>query len=1030
MLIVAAVLLGSAALLQTPREEDPQIVVPMADVEVAFPGHSPREVEELVTRPLERILWQLEGVEHVYSSSMRDGAMVTVRFRVGSDRDRSMVKLRDKINENENLIPGGVTGWRVIPVSINDVPIVTLVLSGSRYTPYELRRFAEELTARLDSIADISRADIIGGVGRVIRIEPVLENLAARGLSFADLYDAVRRANTSGNAGEIVLDGSETMVLTDPVLLNAEAVGGIVVSANGNRIIRVQDVAVVSDSPDKPDAYVSHNGQPAVAIALSKKAGVNAVALSEKIIREANAARNKVFPADVTLTVTRDQGHSADQRVDDLVSGMFFAVLTVVILIALTMGWRESLVVGISVPVSFALALFTNYVFGYTLNRVTLFALILSLGLVVDDPITNVDNIQRHIRMGKKSPFEAALDGVQEVLPPVIMSTIAVIVCFTPLFFISGMMGPYMAPMAINVPLTVTFSTVCALTFVPFMAYRLLRKRAGEFGSQAVGAPIWVQRLYAGLITPFFRFRNAVILLVSVVLLVVLSGALMVFKVPLKMLPYDNRDELQFVVEMPCGSPAETTSRLVSELETFLAKQNEVVNYQSYVGVASPIDFSGLVRHYRLRNRGNQADIRINLLPKAERKMPSHEIALRLRAEAEAIAARYHARLNIVEVSPGPPVLATVVAEVYGGPDMDYEDLLAGSEVVKNRLRATDDAHFAEIDQLQKFQPGRLVFHVNSEKAAANGITVKEITGCLTAAISGLDAGGLRLVGERQPLLLRLRLPYGDRNSVERLRMLVVRGTSGAAVQLAELGSFEKAPPEMPIMHKNLKPVVLVTADAVGRAPGEMILQTILQTLKKDPLPPGTTVDWAGEGELEITLRVFRDLGLAFGAALIGILLLLIVQTRSFGLSLIMMCAIPLTIVGIAPGFYLLNILGTDTVGGYASPVFFTATGMIGMIALGGIVIRNSIVLIEFIRESCALGLPLKDAVLQSGAVRFRPIMLTAVTTLMGAWPITLDPIFSGLAWALIFGLVASTAFTLVVIPVIYMLIYGREVQS
>lgn len=1030
MLIVGAVLLGATALLQTPREEDPQIVVPMADVEVAFPGHSPRETEELVTRPLERILWQLDGVEHVYSSSLRDGAMVTVRFHVGTDRDRSMVKLRDKISENLNLIPGGVTAWRVIPVSINDVPIVTLTLSGNRYTPYELRRFAEELTARLDSIADISRAEIIGSARRIIRIEPVIENLAARGLSFADLYEAIRRANTSGNAGKIVLEGTESVVLTDPVLVSAAAVGDIVVSADGNRIIRVQDVAEVVDSPDKPDAYVSRKGQPAVTIAFSKKAGVNAVSLSEKIIRAANDSKSKVIPADVDLTVTRNQGHSADQRVDDLVSGMFFAVLTVVILIALTMGWRESLVVGFSVPVSFALALFTNYVFGYTLNRVTLFALILSLGLVVDDPITNVDNIQRHIRMGKKSPFEAALDGVQEVLPPVIMSTIAVIVCFTPMFFITGMMGPYMAPMAVNVPLTVTFSTVCALTFVPFMAYRLLRKRAGELGAESTGAPAWVQKFYRGLISPFFRLRNAVILLVSVLLLVVLSAALMVLKVPLKMLPYDNRDELQFVVKLPPGSTAEDTSRLVCELETFLAKQNEVVDWQSYVGVASPIDFSGLVRHYRLRDRGNQADIRINLLPKAERKMPSHEIALRMRAEAESIAVRHEAQLNIVEVSPGPPVLATMTAEVYGTSDMDYEKLLAGADLLKARLRETDPEHFREIDLMQEPQPGRLVFRIDSEKATVNGITAKEITGCLTAAIAGLDAGNLRLVGERQPLQLLLRLPYGDRNNLERLRTLVVRGTSGATVQLAELGSFEKAPSEMPIMHKNLKPVVFVTAETVGRAPGEMILETILRTLGKNPLPAGITVDWAGEGEWEITLRVFRDLGIAFGAALIGILLLLIIQTRSFGLSLIMMGAIPLTIIGIAPGFYLLNLFTADTVGGYASPVFFTATGMIGMIALGGIVIRNSIVLIEFIRESCALGLPMREAVLQSGAVRFRPIMLTALTTLMGAWPITLDPIFSGLAWALIFGLVASTVFTLVVIPVIYMLIYDRKVQS
>ncbi len=1028
MLIAAAMLLGAAALWLTPREEDPQIIVPMADVEVAYPGHSPAEVAELVTRPLERLLWQLDGVEHVYSSSMRDGSMVTVRFQVGTDRDRAMVKLRDKIDENLNLIPDGVTAWRVVPVSINDVPVVTLALSGSAYTPAELRRFAEELVARLDSIADISRAEIIGGYPRTIKVEPVIENLAARGLSFADLYQAIRRANAASQVGKAILDGRETVLVTDPGLDHAGAVGDIVISGRDHRIVRVSDVAQDSDSTPTAESYVSFNGKPAVTVAFSKKAGVNAVTLSREIIRAAEAAQKAVIPADVTLTVTRDQGRSANLRVDDLVTGMGFAIITVALLIALTMGWRESLVVGVSVPVSFALALFTNYAFGYSLNRVTLFALILSLGLVVDDPITNVDNIQRHIRLGKKSPFEATLDGVKEVLPPVILSTIAVIVSFAPMFFITGMMGPYMAPMAINVPLTVTFSTVCALTFVPYMAYRLLRKRAGELGPETTGAPQWVSRIYSALITPFFRRRNAIALLVAVGVLVVLSAGLMFFKVPLKMLPYDNRDELQFVVKMPPGSTVENTSRLVAELEKFLAARNEVVNFQSYTGVASPIDFNGLVRHYRLRSQGHQADIRINLLPKAERAMSSHDIALRFRPEVEKIAAAHGGSVNLVEVPPGPPVLATVTAEVYGTPEMSYADLLAGAEALKARLRETDSRHLAEIENLQEPTPERLVFRIDPEKAAANGITSQEVTNCLATALGGISAGNLRVPGERYPLAIRLRLPYRDRNDLERLKALTVRGATGEAVQLAELGRFETAPAEMPIMHKNLNPVVFVTAEAVGRAPGEMILATVWQTLRRNPLPPGIRVEWAGEGEWEITLRVFRDLGIAFGAALIGILLLLIVQTRSFRLSLLMMGAIPLTMIGIAPGFWLLNRLGAETVGEYLSPVFFTATGMIGMIALGGIVIRNSIVLLEFIEESRQAGMPLREAVLQSGAVRFRPIMLTALTTLMGAWPITLDPIFSGLAWALIFGLAASTVFTMVVIPVIYLLIDKEKV--
>lgn len=1032
--IAAAIVAGVIALLGTPREEDPQIIIPMADVEVAYPGHSPEETEELVTRPLERLLWQLDGVEHVYSSSMRDGAMVTVRFFVGEDRDRAMVRLRDKIEENKNIVPEGVTGWRVVPVSINDVPIVTLTLSGRNYDGIQLRRMAEEQAARLESIADISRFEIIGGIPRVVKVEPVIENMRAMKISLPELNDAIRHANTSGTVGHISANGSEQLVRTAPVPGSAADIGDIVVKAEDGRLVRLADVAGISDSSERPTSYVRHNGQQAVTIAISKKAGVNAVTLARNIITEAERAKSAILPSDVELTVTRDQGKTSNERVNGLIESMIFAIITVVLLLALTMGWRESLIVGIAVPVSFALALFTNYLFGFTLNRVTLFALILSLGLVVDDPVTNVDNIQRHIRLGRRKPLEATLDAVREVLPPVIMSTIAIIISFVPMFFITGMMGPYMAPMAINVPLTVSFSTICALTFVPFLALKLLRKRAGELGSAnaSEGAPEWVRNLYGAMIRPFLSRRNAWILIGGIVVLLIGSSALMFFKVPLKMLPYDNRDELQMVLKLPPGSSAESTSRLVAELEAFLARQNEVLHFQSYIGTPSPLDFNGLVRHYKMRTSPHQADIRINLVPKAKREMPSHEIALRIRQESTKIAERHHAKLNIVEVPPGPPVLSTVTAEVYAAPELDHARLIRGAEALQRRLQATDPKHFAEIDSLGEPSPAHLIFRIDPDKAAQNGVSVAEITHCLDSALTGTHAGDLRISGERQPLNIRLRLSYPDRNNPDKLGELTIKGRNGNAVPLAELGTFLPAPPEMPIMRKNLKRVSFVTAETVGRAPGEMILETQYRTLKESPLPDGISVEWAGEGEWEVTLRVFRDLGIAFAVALGGILLLLIVQTGSVRLALVMMCAIPLTIIGIAPGFWLLNVFGADRVGGYDSPIFFTATGMIGMIALGGIVIRNAIVLIEFIQESEARGVPLKAAIQEAGAVRFRPIMLTAVTTLMGAWPITLDPIFSGLAWALIFGLLASTLFTMVVIPAIYLLLSEskHEVKS
>ena len=1030
--IAAGIISGITALILTPREEDPQIIVPMADVEVAFPGYSPEETEQLVTRPLERLLWQMDGVEHVYSVSRRDGSMVTVRFHVGEDRDRAMVRLRDKIEENSNIVPQGVTGWRVIPVSINDVPIVTLTISSEKYDAAQLRRFAEELVARLDSIPDISRTEIVGGYPRVIKIEPVVENMIAQKISIPEIAGAIKRNNTAGTVGTTVTNGREQLVLTSPTPASAEELANIVIRAEAGRIVRIADIAEVTDSYETPDYYVRHNGKPAVTIALSKKAGVNAVSLAKKITAEAGHLQKLILPQEVEMTVTRNQGESANIRVNGLVESMFFAIVTVILLIALTMGWRESLVVGISVPVSFALALMTNYLFGFTLNRVTLFALILSLGLVVDDPITNVDNIQRHIRLGRKKPLEATLDAVKEVLPPVIMSTIAIIISFTPMFFITGMMGPYMAPMAINVPLTVTFSTVCALTFVPFMALKLLRRKSGELNNETVadasqqGAPKWIKRLYGAMINPFLLRRNAFILIFCVILLLLASAVLMLFKVPLKMLPYDNRDELQLVIKMPPGSTPELTSKLIVELENYLARQNEIINYQSYIGIPSPIDFNGMVRHYNLRNGSNHADIRINMVPKAKRKMPSHEIALRIRDQVTQIGSKYNAVINIVEVPPGPPVLATVTAEVYADPALSHDDLVSGAEELKKRLLETDSRHLTELDTMNEAAQERWIFKIDTDKASLNGISGYEITNCLAIALSGGHISDLKVTGERQPLQIILRLPYPDRNRLERLSELNIKGSFGA-VPLAELGHFVKMPSEMPIMHKNLRPVEFVTAEAVGRAPGEMILATQFNTLRKNPLPDGISVDWAGEGEWEITLRVFRDLGIAFGVALLGIFLLLIIQTGNISLSLVMMCAIPLTLIGIAPGFWLLNIFTTNNVGGYDSPVFFTATGMIGMIALGGIVIRNSIVLLEFIQESQARGASLRDAISEAGAVRFRPIMLTAITTLMGAWPITLDPIFSGLAWSLIFGLLASTLLTLVVIPAIYLLLNEKH---
>ena len=1032
LLIIFAALAGIIAVQVTPREEEPQIVVPMVDVYVGFPGHAPREVEELVTRPLEKLMWQIDGVEHVYSMSQRDQAMVTVRFYVGQDRERAMVKLRDKIDGHHDIVPPGVNYWLVKPVEIDDVPIVTLTLTSPDASASELRRIAEETEARLARVRNVFRSEIHGGYRREVRIEADQTRMQALGVCFADIQGAVTGNNMLADSGRIIEGDHSLRILAGNLLKSAADVARLPIRSGNDRPIYIEDVATVLDTVEEPDHYhhstygqASGNAEtgerhPAVTISFSKKKGTNAVEVAREIIAEAEKLKGRVIPPEVDLIVSRNYGATADEKVNELLSSMVFAVLTVVGLLAFTMGWRAALVVGLSVPVSFALALFINLIAGFTINRVTLFALILSLGLVVDDPITNVDNIQRHLQMGKEPPEKAAITAVMEVIIPVIMSTLAIIVAFMPMFYITGMMGPYMGPMAINVPLTVTFSTVCALTFVPWVALNLLRGMKTENTGVADGVPPWIRRFYRWLISPFLRARNAVILIVVIFLLLGVSLFLMADrKVPLKMLPFDNKDELQLIVDMPEGASLEATDRVVRDFEKYLARVNEVSSVQSYVGIPAPIDFNGMVRHYNLRRSASNADIRINLAHKSRRTQQSHAIALRLRKDLTAIADRHGAKVSIVELPPGPPVFSTLTVEVYGDEDRSYDEILKGAEFLQQQLKEEDGVHITQIDNMNEALHDRIVFTPDVQKAAMHGLAAASLQQMLMQAVKGSQLGIAHIDDEREAVLIKVRLPFADRNDLQRLRELSLRDRAGNLVAVGELGEFRIEKEEQVIQHKNMRPVVFVTAECVGRPPAEIILDMATR-LKKNPLPPGISLDWAGEGEWEITVRVFRDLGIAFGVALMGIYLLLVVQMNTFIMPLLVMSAIPLVIIGIAPGFYLLNLLSAGSVGGYPDPIFFTATGMIGMIALGGIVIRNSVVLIEFIQDAVKAGSSLEDAIKESGAVRFRAIMLTAGTTLLGAWPITLDPIFSGLAWSLIFGLLASTVFTMLVVPTIY----------
>ncbi len=1044
MLILIALCLGVFSVMITPKEEEPQIVVPMADIYVQAPGATPEEIEKLVATPLEQILWEIDGVEYVYSMSTREMAVITVRFFVGEDRENSILKLHNKIQMNLDRVPPIVENWLIKPIEIDDVPILNLTLFSPVYSDHELRRVGEEVATRLSRLENISRSAVVGGCKREIRVEIDPEKMKGFNVSILDINKALKGADASTRAGTYNKNNRVITLTSSSFLTSVDEVRTLVVLSRDGMPVYLTDVAKVIDGSEEDHSYTrigfsnfyrKQQGMgpeipvsfPAVTIAFSKKKGTNAVKVAQNILDEVQAMKAKVIPHDIYIEITRNYGETAHGKVNELLSSLGFAIASVVILLALTLGWREAVVVALAVPISFSLALFVNFMFGYTINRVTLFALILSLGLVVDDPITNVDNIQRHIKAGVLDPFKATLFAVTEVLPPVIMSTIAIIVCFTPLFFITGMMGPYMAPMAVNVPLTVTFSTVCALTIVPWVSYHLLKnkkeKQKKQNSSQGFGP-----RLYRYILNPFLDKKSMRIgLLCLVLILLAGSCALGVFRlVPLKLLPFDNKNEFQIVLDLAEGSSLEQTDQVVKKFEAYLQTVNEVTNFVSFTGIASPMDFNGMVRHYFIRRGSHLADIRVNLAHKSEREQQSHAILLRLRKDLTAIARENHADIQLVEVPPGPPVLSTLVAEVYGSYDTPYETLLESAQKVKAIMEK--EPFVTDIQVMAEAPSQRMDIVVDREKAALHGIDTKTILDTLDTAVGGTTPASLHLDRERNPLWIKVILPREKRSDMVSIANLPIRSENGAMIPLAELAQVVEKTNRTPIYHKNLEPVVYVLGEMAGQAPGEAVLD-IKSRLKQVPFEEGIKVNWAGEGEWKITLRVFRDMGLAFAAALLGIYFILVINTGSYFMPMLIMMAIPLTILGIMPGFFILNLF-TTPVGGFNNPIFFTATSMIGMIALGGIVIRNSLVLIEFIQEAVKQGSTLKEAILESGVVRMRPILLTALTTAIGAFPIIFDPVFSGLAWALIFGLFASTLFTLLVIPVTYYAVYKNQFKD
>ncbi|MCL4222245.1 MAG: efflux RND transporter permease subunit [Phycisphaerales bacterium] len=1102
VLVIIAAVAGAGALLITPREEDPQIVVPFADVVVAFPGYSAQQVEQLVTNPLERLLYQIDGVEYVYSRSMRDRAIITVRFFVGQDRERSLVKIAKRLDENLDLVPPGVSGWIVKPREIDDVPIVTLTLASHAGDVYATRRLAEELAQRLSAERDISRVDVLGGQPRIAGVWLDRQALQAFSLSPDAVLRALSVSNVAQTAGGITRDDQLINVGIGDAFASVEELRTAVVGVWDGQPVHLQDVARVIDGPDETSNFVRHGwgpardlvagtpespgstigppladanpalSRPAITISISKKKGTNAVAVAERVIRRAEKIRSEIVPDTYELIITRNSGQTADHKVNELVEGLGVAIVIVVALLTIGLGWRESIIVAIAIPVVFGLTLLVNLLFGYTINRVTLFALILSLGLIVDDPIVDVENIARLFGVRRRATREIVLEAVAEIRPPLIVATLAVIASFLPLAFITGMMGPYMAPMALNVPVAMLMSMLVAFTITPWLSYHMLHRRHAHDNSDQAAAHAHDDDIDAARGSLLDRlFRPAMSCLISsrkaswgflgaILLLTMAAASLGAFRaVPLKMLPFDNKNEFLLVVDHDEGTTLERTDATIRDLENLLAATPEVTDFTSYVGVNSPIDFNGLVRQYYFRAGENLAEVRVNLAPKKQRSMQSHAIGLRLRDQLDRIAADHNARIKVVELPPGPPVVATFVAEVRGPIDAAYEDIARVSQTIVQRLAL--EPGVVDIDDSVAAETARFDFIVDREKAALNGVSSQQIASVLAMAVGGADAGILASDRDRLPVPVRLRLPEADRSSTTDLGQIGVAGADGSVVPLAEIGTWVERSEDRPIFHKNLERIVYVFAEIAGRTPPEVVIDLMIDREKSRPagadpralgyvepaqarpadqrtfIRPGGGVSWwvdprfdvkfSGEGEWKITLEVFRDLGLAFGAALVAIFILLSAQFRSFLLPIVVMLAIPLTVIGIMPGFWLLNVFGADAINGYRDPVLFTATAMIGMIALAGIVTRQSTILVDFIHLALNRGKTLREALIASCVVRLRPILLTASTAMLSAAPIVIDPIFSGLAWALIFGLGAATVFTVFVIPVVYWLIYSRK---
>ncbi len=1048
LLMVAFMILGIFSIFLIPREEEPQIEVPMADIMVAFPGATPQEVESRVVVPLEKVISNVKGVEHVYSTSSNGMGMLIVQFYVGQDVERSIVKLYNEIMKNMDQMPQGVSMPLIKTRAIDDVPALAFTLWSDKLGDYQLRQVAEVAGNEIKKIANVAQVNIIGGQSRQVKVTLDKDKMAGSKIDFRTVSQALEANNAQAESGNLVTENKVYSVKTGNFLASADDVKNLIVGTKDNQPIYLYQIAEVEDGPELPKHYVSFgygaasanktnmpDDYAAVTISIAKKKGADAMKLAEAVGEKMENLKKDVITNDVHVETTRNYGETASHKVSELLFHLSIAIIVVTLFVMLAMGWRGGLVVFLSVPVTFALTLFAYYFLGYTLNRITLFALVFVTGIVVDDSIVIAENMHRHFKMKKLPPLQAAIYAINEVGNPTILATLTVIAAVLPMAFVSGMMGPYMSPMPIGAAIAMVFSLLVALTLTPYFGYLFLRhkgKKGENEGEKEESAEQLHQskiyQFYYKTINPFLESRKKRwAFMIGLVVVLLFSFIFFYTKwVPVKMLPFDNKNEFQVVIDMPEGTTLERTAAVTKELATYVRQNENVVNYQTYVGTSAPISFNGLVRHYDYRISNNTADIQVNLLDKGDRKKQSHEIAREVRAGLQKIGNKYGANVKVVEVPPGPPVMSTIVAEIYGP---NYNQQIDIANQVKDILAKTDNV--VDVDWSVEDNQPEYKFEVNKDKAMKLGIPAGQIVQTMRSAMSGIQVGVLHQPRSLDQVKIVMQLPEDEKSSIEDLLSMKIVNQQGMAMPLSDLVTVSKGVKEKSIQRKDQKRVVYVLTEVAGKLESPVYPissvsdklvsvkvpagYTLSEEYKKQPeLEDNFTLKW--DGEWQITYEVFRDLGLAFLFVLIIIYVLIVGWFQNFITPFVQLSVIPLSLIGIILGHWMMG-------------AYFSAPSMIGFIALAGIMVRNSILIIDFIDIRLKEGVPLKQAVIEAGAVRTTPIFLTAGGVVLGATVILFDPIFQGLAISLMGGTITSTMLTLIVVPLLYYKMLKNKVK-